>query len=177
MSEIIASLRLRPAILADALALATLARDSFVAAFGTMYSDEDLAAFLEQTKSLAATQAQIADPDSRICLAEAEGKLLGYCKLKMISGWSAYARSARTIELKQLYTDPAATGRGIGTILMDWALAEARNEGADEMQLSVWSGNLGGQRFYARYGFAKVADITFRVGAQVDEEFLFARLL
>ncbi|MFM5953915.1 MAG: GNAT family N-acetyltransferase, partial [Novosphingobium sp.] len=31
--------------------------------------------------------------------------------------------------------------------------------------------------FYARYGFAKVADITFRVGEQLDEEFLFARML
>jgi ribosomal protein S18 acetylase RimI-like enzyme len=45
------------------------------------------------------------------------------------------------------------------------------------MQLSVWSGNEGAQRFYARYGFAKVADVTFRVGEQVDHEFLFSRML
>ena len=45
------------------------------------------------------------------------------------------------------------------------------------MQLSVWSGNDGAQRFYARHGFAKVADVTFRVGEQIDEEFLFARMI
>jgi len=61
--------------------------------------------------------------------------------------------------------------------LMDWAMAVAAERNADEMQLSVWSGNDGAQRFYARYGFAKVADITFRVGEQLDEEFLFARML
>lgn len=173
----LATVTLRLATWADAPALASLARDSFVAAFGSMYSERDLADFLEQTKSLAATRAQIADHDSRICLAEAKGRLLGYCKLGLTSGFPEYAKGARPIELKQLYTDPAAIGRGIGTILMDWALAEAGREGADEMQLSVWSGNMGGQRFYARYGFAKVADIEFRVGAQIDEEFLFARLL
>ena len=56
-------------------------------------------------------------------------------------------------------------------------MAEAAARGADEVQLSVWSGNHGAQKFYARYGFSKVADITFLVGEQMDEEFLFARML
>ena len=66
------------------------------------------------------------------------------------------------------------TGRGLGAALMDWAIAEARGLGADAIQLSVWTGNDGAQRFYARYGFVKVADIDFWVGEQRDEEFLFA---
>ena len=49
--------------------------------------------------------------------------------------------------------------------------------GADEIQLSVWSGNDGAQRFYRRYGFEKVADIDFWVGQQRDEEHLFAKML
>ena len=57
---------------------------------------------------------------------------------------------------------------------MDWALTEARSRGADEIQLSVWSGNDGAQRFYARYGFVHVADVTFRVGSQLDDEFLLS---
>jgi len=60
---------------------------------------------------------------------------------------------------------------------MDWALAEALGFGADEVQLSVWSGNHGAQRFYRRYGFEHVADIEFWVGEQCDEEFLFAKML
>ena len=60
---------------------------------------------------------------------------------------------------------------------MDWALTEARARGADEIQLSVFSGNEGAQRFYARYGFVKVADVTFRVGSHIDDEFLLSLLL
>jgi len=81
------------------------------------------------------------------------------------------------VELKQLYTAPDKTGSGIGAALMEWAEAQARQFGADEIQLSVWSGNHGAQRFYARHGFAKVADTEFWVGSQRDEEFLFARML
>jgi hypothetical protein len=36
----------------------------------------------------------------------------------------------------------------------------------------VWSENRAAQRFYARYGFAKIADIGFMVGSHRDEEFL-----
>jgi hypothetical protein len=32
------------------------------------------------------------------------------------------------------------------------------------------------ERFYRRYGFDKVADITFRVGDHIDPEFLFAQV-
>jgi diamine N-acetyltransferase len=168
---------LRPALPADAAALAALGRDSFVAKFGNMYRPEDLAAFLAETHAEAVVAREIANPLVRYRLAERDGALAGYCKLGLACGWPEHARGRHAIELKQLYTAPGATGGGIGSALMDWALDEAHAQGADEVQLSVWSGNAGAQRFYERYGFAKVADIHFWVGEQRDDEFLFARMI
>ena len=168
---------LRPAFAVDASALAALGRDSFVAKFGAMYTPEDLATFLAQMHSDDVVAREIANPQARYCLVERDGALAGYCKLGLDCGWPEHARSRQTIELKQLYTAPGATGGGIGSALMDWALAEAGALGADEIQLSVWSGNTDAQRFYQRYGFAHVADTHFWVGEQCDEEFLFARMI
>lgn len=168
---------LRPAATADAAALSELGARSFTQKFGHLYRPEDLASFLQESHSVAKVGGEIADPAMRIMLAEREGRLIGYCKLLMACGWPEHARGGRVIELKQLYTDPEATGQGIGARLMDWAMAEARRFGADEIQLSVWSGNVGAQKFYRRYGFDKAADIHFMVGEQRDEEFLFALLL
>jgi ribosomal protein S18 acetylase RimI-like enzyme len=164
---------LRAATVADVSALSELGRDSFVAKFGNMYRSEDIAAFLEETHSQETVAAELADPARRYCLAEIDGALAGYCKLAISSTLAEHDAALRPIEIKQLYTAPGMTGRGIGAALMDWALCEARGHGADAVQLSVWSGNADAQRFYARYGFAKVADITFRVGEQIDDEFLF----
>ncbi|MFC3213320.1 GNAT family N-acetyltransferase [Novosphingobium panipatense] len=161
----------------DASALADLGARSFVAKFGHLYTPENLAAFLAASHSEEKIATELDDPGMRIMVAEEQGRLLGFCKLVMNCAWPEYARGQRTIELKQLYTDPEATGQGIGSQLMDWALAEAAIFGADEMQLSVYSDNPGAQKFYARYGFSKVADIHFMVGDHRDEEFLFARLL
>jgi ribosomal protein S18 acetylase RimI-like enzyme len=168
---------LRPALPADAAALAALGRDSFVAKFGDMYRPQDLAAFLAETHAEEVVVREIVNPVVRYRLAERDGALAGYCKLGLACGWPEHARGRHAIELKQLYTAPGATGGGIGSALMDWALDEAHAKGADEVQLSVWSGNTGAQRFYERYGFAKVADIHFWVGEQRDDEFLFARMI
>ncbi len=168
---------LRPALSADVPALSRLGNDSFVAKFGHLYRPEDLAAFLDEAYSPDAIRAELGYPDRLYCLSETGRRLMGYCKLALTCGFPEHARGTRTIELKQLYTDPDRTGQGIGAALMDWAFAEAKARGADEIQLSVWSGNEGAQRFYARYGFVKVADVTFCVGSQIDDEFLFSLLL
>jgi diamine N-acetyltransferase len=164
---------LRLATTDDIPALAALGRDSFTAAFGHMYAPEDLAAFLGETHSEAAVAAELTDPNRLYRLAERDGRLAGYCKLALASTLADQGTAACPLEVKQLYTAPDATGYGIGAALLEWGIGEAKARGADAVQLSVWSGNHGAQRFYARYGFAKAAEITFMVGRQADLEYLF----
>lgn len=169
---------LREASMADVAALSALAVASFNAKFAHLYSAENLNAFLEESLSEPAIAAELVNPDRVYRLAEGgDGVLLGYCKIGLSCGFPDYARGQRVMELKQLYTAPDATGQGIGAALMDWAMAQFATRGADEVQISVYAHNHGAHRFYRRYGFDKVADITFRVGDHVDPEFLFARML
>ncbi|MBS0476056.1 MAG: GNAT family N-acetyltransferase, partial [Proteobacteria bacterium] len=160
MSEV----TLRAAQSADIPALSRLATDAFIAKFGHLYSAEDLAAFLDQVLSQQGIAGDYADPDQIYRLAEVDGTMIGFCKIGLKPCCPEYARGKRAMELKQLYTAAGATGQGIGARLMDWAMAELAARGADEVQLSVYSENFGAHRFYDRYGFSKVADITFTVG-------------
>jgi ribosomal protein S18 acetylase RimI-like enzyme len=171
------ALILREAAAGDVPALAALGADSFVAKFGHLYRPEDLAAFLKEAHSEGTVAAELSHLERRYRLAEIDGALAGYCKLAIPSTLAGHDDAQRPIEIKQLYTAPGMTGRGIGAALIEWAFAEARACDADAVQLSVWSGNTDAQRFYARYGFVKVADIQFRVGEHIDDEFLFAMKL
>lgn len=170
-------LTLRPATPADAPALSALAIAAFNAKFAHLYSAQDLETFLSENLVEAPIAAALADPDNLYQLAEADGQLVGYCRLGLKCGFPEYARGSTVMELKQLYTAAGATGMGIGGQLMDWAMDQFTARGADEAQLSVYSENHGAHRFYERYGFEKVADITFKVGEQYDPEFLFAKML
>ena len=164
---------LRPASLSDAEQLANLGRESFCAAFAHLYRPEDLQTFLEQVYAPAVVAQEIADPAITHSLAENAGRLTGYCKMRSPSWYAGHSDARSPIALGQLYTAPDCTGQGIGAALMDWALSHACANGHDAVQLSVWSENYGAQKFYQRYGFAKIADIDFMVGEQRDEEFLY----
>jgi len=166
---------LRAATPADAPALAELGRASFDAAFGHLYKPEDLAAFFAEYRTEAKFREHLADPPTMIRVAEVEGRLAAYCLIVRGHGFEERPepRPARPVFISQLYCDPAMTGRGLGAALIEWAIAEARAWGGDAVQLSVFSGNAGAQRFYRRYGFAHVADIDFWVGNHRDHEFLY----
>lgn len=168
---------IRPPVASDIPALALFGRSSFVEKFGHIYQPEDLNPFLEQVYSETAVAMEMADPSLifRIAVDEA-GTLAGYCKISLTSSFTDHMRGTKTMELRQLYADPARTGQGIGAHLMDWAMAEFAAQGADEVHISVWSENFGAQRFYARYGFDWLADVAFWVGRHRDHEFLYSRM-
>ena len=165
---------LRRPELGDVPALAVLGRASFVAAFGHLYAPADLAAFLASVHDADALRTEIASPDSAFQIAERDHRLVGHCKLKLVSGFEHQTGALRPMDLARLYCAPAETGQGTGAALMEWALSEARAHGSDELRLAVWSGNHGAQRFYARYGFEKIADVDFWVGSHRDDEFLYS---
>ena len=165
---------LRPVSLSDAPALARLGRESFCAKFAHLYRPEDLQAFLDETYSESAVAQEIADPAlvHRITQDGEGAPPSAFVKLRDPGSYGEYSDARRPITLCQLYTAPDRTGEGLGAALMDWAIAEARRRSADAMNLSVYSDNPEAQRFYARYGFAKIADIFFMVGSHRDDEFL-----
>lgn len=167
---------LRLAKPADAAALADLGRRAITAKFVHLYKPEDFAAFLDEAHSDAKVASELANPGMRIAVIEEDGALVAFCKLVLNSTLPAgHSDARRPLELKQLYTDPARIGGGLGARLMDWAFTQATDAGADEVQLSVYSENPEAQRFYHRHDFAKIADIEFWVGTHCDPEFLYAR--
>lgn len=166
---------LRPATVADVGMLSQLATECFVAAFGRLYRPEDLKAFLDEYRSAERYRTDLADRARLVQLAEVDGRPAAYALIVLGQHFDERPepKPAKPVFLSQLYCLPGMTGHGLGAALMHWAIGEARDWGADALQLSVFSENFGAQRFYQRYGFAHVADIDFWVGNHRDDEFLY----
>ena len=82
-------LTLRPATPDDVPALSRLAIDAFNAKFAHLYSAQDLAAFLSEALEEGPIAAELAKPSNLIQLAEAGGRLVGYCKISLVCGFPA----------------------------------------------------------------------------------------
>ena len=172
-------MQLRTATLDDVSELSAVGRATFTDAFGHLYSARDLESFLAEWRSPERIAANLADRATRVTVVVEDGAIVAYCTTVYGKGFDERPdpKPTHPAYLAQLYCTRATTGRGFGAALMEEVIAEARRRGCDAIQLSVFSGNPGAQRFYQRYGFAKVADMDFRVGEQLDAEYLFEKSL
>jgi ribosomal protein S18 acetylase RimI-like enzyme len=165
---------IRRATAEDAATLADLGRVTFIDAFGHLYTPEDLAAFIEESHSVAAYSRVLANPDYALWLAERDGAAIGYAQAGPC-GLPHEEVQPGDGELKRLYLLRSAQHSGIGVALLEQALAWLERDGPRTLWLSVWSENLGAQKFYARHGFEHVGEYAFIVGEQRDREFIWRR--
>ena len=171
---------IRRATAEDAAALAELGTATFIESFGQLYVPRDLQAFLEESHSVEAYAKVLANPHYALWIAErlAEDgtpRAIGYAQAGPCGLPHDDAKPGDG-ELKRLYLLKSEQNGGVGRALFDQALAWLERDGPRPLWISVWSENLGAQRFYGRYGFEFAGEYAFIVGEQRDREFMFRRL-
>lgn len=80
------------------------------------------------------------------------GRVVGCLQLAVLPGLSSQGASRGVIEDVRVAAD--CRSRGIGELLVRWALAEARQQGCRLVELFTHNSRVDAQRFYARLGFA-----------------------
>ena len=163
------SVSYRRGTLGDIRAIDTVFRDAFCDTFAHLYSAEDLRTFLAQFSD-EAWAGEIGDKAYAFCLAEDGGRAVGFVKI----GPSTLPvdPAGPAIELRQIYVLRPYRGTGIAAHLTEWALAEARERGAEEIYLTVYTDNPRARRFYERYNFEYVGPYKFMVGDHADEDII-----
>lgn len=166
---------IRRATVADAHTVSRIATRTFTQTFGHLYPDEDLQAFIDENYAVDRQALILAHPDYAVWLLEVDGDTVGHAA----AGPCGLPHPQATIadgELKRLYMLPGVQGGGWGGRLCQLALDWLERDGPRTLWISVWSENLGAQRFYARHGFEKVGEYEFPVGRVRDHEFMLRRI-
>jgi GNAT superfamily N-acetyltransferase len=164
----------RDARVTDAAALDRIFDTSFCDAFAHLYRPEDLQLFLSGS-GVADWQRQLVDPAYAIRVAVSDGAPIGFIKLGPLK--LAVETRGPALLLDQLYLLKEHHGSGIARALMDWAIAEARRRGAQELYLTVYVDNDRARRLYVGYGFEPVGRYDFMVGTQADEDIIMRKKL
>jgi GNAT superfamily N-acetyltransferase len=173
------TITIRHAVANDAPALSRLAAVTFRETFEHDNTPEDMARYLADAFTPDRQASEIADQSGTVLLADhsaASGivHLIGYAHL--ISGpVPAAIQGPAPLELKRLYVAREWHGQGVAHALMRAAIDTARARGAQTLWLGVWERNARAVAFYAKYGFARVGEHTFVLGADVQTDWLFAR--
>lgn len=174
----------RPALPADAGALASVAAATFALACPPSTTEAAMAQFIATALSPEAFTRYLEDPDRALFLAEEDGpeedEPVGYAMLVFRESEVAIARQLRlrpTVELSKIYVLAGGHGRGAAAQLLDASIAEARRRGAVGMWLGTNQANVRAQRFYLKHGFERVGTKTFRLGDVDEHDYVYERAL
>lgn len=137
------SSEIRPATADDIPAIvAMLADDPLGAQRETL---EDLAPYHEAHRRLTE------DPNQHLVVAVHADRVIGTLQLTVIPGLSRRGATRALIEAVRVHADERGTG--LGTRLIEWAVAESRRLGCTLVQLTTDATRTDAHRFYRRLGF------------------------
>ena len=92
------------------------------------------------------------DPNLTLVVAESEGRVVGCLQLAVLPGISSQGGSRGLLEDVRVASD--CRSRGIGELLVQWAVAEAKERGCILVELLTHETRIDAQRFYKRLGFS-----------------------
>ncbi|MFE1287731.1 GNAT family N-acetyltransferase [Streptomyces sp. NPDC058751] len=139
--------------MADLEIRAALADD--VPAIVAMLADDPLGARRESPDDLspylAALERLSRDPNQHLVVAVRDGRVVGTLQLTVIPGLSRRGATRSVIEAVRVHADER--GSGLGTELIEWAVAESRRQDCRLVQLTSDVSRTDAHRFYERLGF------------------------
>ena len=167
-------MKLRRANASDAGKLALLGSATFLTAFASDHPGDALVAHCRDAHSEARYAAWADDPAYALWIVETPlGAPIGYAMLSPPELDIEVEPAA--VELKRIYTLGAWQGSGLGRRLMEAFIDEARSRCSPRLYLSVYETNVAAQRFYGRFGFARVGTQDFMVGDVAFTDWILGR--
>ena len=160
------NISIRQAEIADLEIICALGVTTFYEAYFLQDDSLDLAKYILESFSLEQIGRELTDGNSTFLIAEFEEKAVGYAKLRENS-LAECLRGANAVEIQRIYILERFKGKGVGNALMEKCFGEARRKNYEAVWLGVWERNLLAQKFYQKYGFVKVGELTFPYGESV----------
>ena len=170
-----------PAVAADLPELADVAARTFPLACPPSAAPADVAAFIAENLSPTRFGEYVVDPDRLVLTARRDGPILGYAMLiRGVADDHDVQRAVALrpgVELSKMYVLPDGHGSGVSAALMTAAIEHAEAVGAACLWLGVNQENQRAQRFYSKHGFLISGTKTFRLGENLENDYVMVRTL
>jgi ribosomal protein S18 acetylase RimI-like enzyme len=170
----LSEINIRTAGPVDADLLVELGRSSFYEAFEEETAPEDMAEHLRSAFKIEDIKEQLNNNKSLFIIIEIGSLAAGYAYLHPENPPDC-VRGPDPIQLVRFYLRKDYYGRNVGNTLMKACLETALSKGFQSVWLSTWELNHRANAFYKKWGFDIVGEAKFKVGSDVQNDFIFAR--
>ncbi len=155
----------------DAEILSELGRKTFYDTFAKDNTTENMYAYLKKSFSLEIQSKELSEPNVIFLIAEMENKSIGYAQLILDSKHESL-KGTKPLEIRRIYATQEYLGKGVGKELMKASIREASERGCNCIWLDVWEKNPRAINFYKKWGFKEIGTQTFKLGDDLQNDFI-----
>ena len=150
-------------------AVADIGRRTFYETWSYMNTEEDMQLYMAEAFNEDLIKKELVSPEYTFLLAEMDGELIGYTKLRTDRTYPEF-KDSRPIEMERLYVFKTHHERKAGKALMEESIRIARTDKFDWLWLGVYAENHRAINFYTNFGFVKFGIKTFKLGNVIDQD-------
>ena len=156
--------------------LRKLSVETFSDTFTEQNNEIQMKAYLEKAFNTDQLRSELSNPESFFFFVKEEDKILGYLKLNTKTAQTDQVLDS-SLEIERIYLTQEAQSKGIGKLLMDFSISEAKRRNLLCLWLGVWEKNEKAIAFYKSYGFEVFADHPFKLGDDSQKDLLMKRFV
>lgn len=163
----------RPATVDDAALIADLSRETFWETFAPHNTAADMEKFMREQFTRETLIAEVGAPGSTFFIAWDGDEAIGYARVRESEDDAAHNK----MEIARIYAKTSAIGKGVGKKLMQTCMQFAQRQGKKYVWLGVWEKNDRAIQFYHAWGFEKVGEHDFRLGNDIQHDWIMEKEL
>lgn len=167
-------MELTPCRIEDLALLREISIQTFEETFAADNSGEDTEAYIADAFSAEKLRSELDNPASAFYFARESGKIVGYLKLNRPPAQTEL-NDDKSLEIERIYVAKKFHGTGCGGLLLEKAVACAKESGGEYVWLGVWEKNPRAIRFYEKNGFRRFGEHVFQFGGDKQLDYLFRK--
>lgn len=167
---------IREASNAELETLQQISKSTFAETFSIHNSEENMRKYLRDNLSLEKLGEEMRNPKSSFYFVEMKGTVVGYLKLNVGVAQNEWKEDSG-MEIERIYVLKEYQGHKIGQILFEKAISMARSMKMQYVWLGVWEKNERAIAFYTKNGFKVVGQHLFKLGDDVQMDYMMKRTL
>ncbi|MBS1689053.1 MAG: GNAT family N-acetyltransferase [Bacteroidetes bacterium] len=155
----------------DVEVLSKMGAEIFYETYAVYNTEENMQQYIKETYSEEAILNELSENGSRQFIATLDNEPVGYVKISTRNVCEELA-GENYFEIERLYVYGKYQGQKIGYGLINACAEIAQKEGYSIIWLGVWEHNAKAIRFYEKMGFVKFGQHVFKLGNDLQNDFL-----
>lgn len=164
----------RYASASEAELIAEMSRQTFYETFAAKNTRENMELFMREMFSMEKLLAEVPVPGNTFLLAFENDLPVGYVKMQECKSRVEFGQ-VPAIEIARIYAVRSAIGKGVGHALMQKCIEIAVERKKRIIWLGVWEHNRPAIDFYRKWGFVEFGSHFFKLGNDIQTDWLMKK--